>query len=73
MALPLTSLTLPLALPHQDPAEKRHLLRLWLAVPPDQAWPLPEPYAEMYHTTQPGERGGIRIEGFNECIPLEAE
>lgn len=51
--------------------EKRHLLRLWVAPPEDR--PLPEFYADLMGTTEPGVRGGIRIEGYKECVTLEAE
>ena len=37
------------------------------------AWPLPYCFAQQYGSTEPGERGGIQIAGFTECVPLEAE
>lgn len=47
----------------QDPARRRHLLRLWLAPPAeDRAFPLAAMYAEQWYSTQAGDRGGIRIE-----------
>ncbi|KAG1678026.1 hypothetical protein FOA52_000822 [Chlamydomonas sp. UWO 241] len=58
---------------HEDPAIKRHLLRLWVAPPEEHAWPLPECFAEQYGTTAPGDRGGIRVAGYDACVPLEAE
>ena len=42
-----------------EPDRKRHLLRLWLAVPDSQ--PLPADWAEYYIDTRPGSvRGGLR-------------
>ena len=38
---------------------RRHLLRLWLAVPGDR--PLPDCYAERYGSTTIGDRGGIVV------------
>ena len=59
---------------HEDPELKRHLLRMWVAPPQDKgAWPLPECFAQQYGSVTLGNRGGITIEGFEECIPLEAE
>jgi hypothetical protein len=55
----------------QDPALKRHLLRLWLA-PPDGR-PLPPHYAEGWHSVTPGSRGGVVVAGAQDCIPLVAE
>eukprot|EP00775_Hariotina_reticulata_P009087 gene9087-9257_t len=58
----------------EDFDQRRHLLRLWVAPPrADGAQPLHESYAELWHTTEPGNRGGIYIEGNKETIPLEAE
>ena len=52
-------------------ANRRHLLRLWVAPPNDR--PLPEEYAELWDSTQPGKRGGIYIGGTPLTVPLEAE
>ncbi len=42
-----------------EPDRKRHLLRLWLAVPDSQ--PLPADWAEYFIDTRPGSvRGGLR-------------
>lgn len=58
----------------QDVDERRHLLRLWVAPSAeDGAHPLAPAFAELYHSTEPGNRGGIYIEGHTETIPLEAE
>jgi hypothetical protein len=44
---------------HADPAMKRHLLRLWLALPGGQ--PLPDNWAHWYKDIAPGSvRGGMR-------------
>jgi hypothetical protein len=54
--------------------QRRHLLRLWVAPSAeDGAYPLPAAFAELYHSVEPGARGGIYIEGHTERIPLEAE
>jgi hypothetical protein len=55
----------------QDPALRRHLLRLWLA--PEDGRPLPQHYAEAWHSVVPGARGGIVVEGGADVIPLVAE
>ena len=55
----------------QEMDRKRHLLRLWVAPAMDR--PLPECYAELYGTTKVGDRGGIRVPGYDLNIPLEAE
>ncbi|WP_417515932.1 TauD/TfdA family dioxygenase [Minwuia sp.] len=52
-----------------EPERKRHLLRLWLAVP--GARPLPEVYAERYGAVTVGDRGGIVVEGGRARVPLE--
>lgn len=54
----------------EDPADKRHLLRLWLAVP--GARPLPPVYAQRFGSTTIGDRGGIEIPGVEHQIPLAA-
>jgi hypothetical protein len=41
------------------PAQRRHLLRLWLA-PPD-ARPLPPVFAQRYGSVEPDGRGGVRV------------
>ncbi len=55
----------------EEPERKRHLLRLWLAVP--GARPLPEIYAERYGQVTIGDRGGIIVPGSRLNAPLEAE
>lgn len=49
--------------PSQDPARKRHLLRLW--VEPEESRPLPHYYEDL--------KGGIQVEGTRLYVPLEAE
>ena len=60
-------------LPPQDPTEKRHLLRLWMAPPAPYAPPLPECYAEVMQSVTIGRRGGIVVPAQSETVPLEAE
>ena len=40
-----------------DPDRRRHLLRLWLAVPGDR--PLPPVFAQRYGSVDIGDRGGV--------------
>jgi hypothetical protein len=42
-----------------DPAQKRHLLRLWLSIPGDR--PLPEIFASKFGSVEIGNRGGIIV------------
>lgn len=42
---------------HEDPAERRHLLRLWLSLEGDRA--LPPVFAQRYGSIEIGNRGGI--------------
>ena len=53
----------------EEPERRRHLLRLWLAVP--DARPLPEIYAERYGRVTIGDRGGIIVPGARLHAPLE--
>lgn len=52
-----------------DPAKKRHLLRLWLSSP--EARPLPEVFAQRYGTVTPGLRGGVMHTDAAVNAPLE--
>ncbi len=52
-----------------EPARRRHLLRLWLAVP--GARPLPETFAQRYGSTTVGDRGGIVVPGTRPCVPID--
>lgn len=49
---------------------RRHLLRLWLAVP--GARPLPPVFAQRYGSVTVGDRGGIVVPGTAPCVPLDA-
>ena len=51
------------------PAERRHLLRLWLC-PPDGR-PLPPAYAARWGSAEIGNRGGIVVKGAVPHVPLE--
>ncbi|MBX3499899.1 MAG: TauD/TfdA family dioxygenase [Alphaproteobacteria bacterium] len=54
-----------------EPDKRRHLLRLWLAVP--GARPLPPVFAQRYGKVDIGDRGGIIVPGaVNLNAPLEA-
>jgi len=48
--------------------DKRHLLRLWLAIP--DARPLPEVFKERYGSIEIGNRGGIIVPGSRLKAPL---
>jgi hypothetical protein len=52
-----------------EPALRRHLLRLWLA--PWNARPLPPVFAQRYGSTEPGERGGVCLPTAALKVPLE--
>lgn len=52
-----------------EPERKRHLLRLWLAVP--GARPLPAVYAQRFGKVDVGDRGGIIVAGSKMNAPLE--
>jgi hypothetical protein len=52
-----------------DLARRRHLLRLWLAIP--GARPLPDVYAERYGQTTIGDRGGVIVPGVELNAPLQ--
>jgi hypothetical protein len=53
---------------HAEPERRRHLLRLWLAVP--GARPLPPVFAQRYGSVTVGDRGGIVVPGTRFCVPL---
>jgi hypothetical protein len=53
-----------------DPAKRRHLLRLWLALPSDR--PLPESFAQRYGSIEIGIRGGIETKETVLQVPLDA-
>ncbi len=52
-----------------EPARRRHLLRLWLAPPTARA--LPPVYAQRYGSTVPGERGGVCLPTATLNLPME--
>jgi hypothetical protein len=52
-----------------EPANRRHLLRLWISVPGDRA--LAPVFAERFGALDPGARGGIVTEGTRLHAPLE--
>jgi hypothetical protein len=56
----------------QELDKRRHLMRLWVSPPNER--PLPEQYAELWGSVQPGARGGINVgEHVRLTVPLEAE
>lgn len=50
-----------------DDKQKRHLLRLWLAIPGDR--PLPDVFAQKFGSVEIGKRGGIVVENTKMHIP----
>ncbi len=52
-----------------EPAQKRHLLRLWLSVPGDR--PLPECFKQRYGSIEIGKRGGIVTKETRLHAPLD--
>jgi hypothetical protein len=52
-----------------EPARRRHLLRLWLAIPGDR--PLPECFRQRYGSIEIGDRGGIVVAGTRLRAPLD--
>lgn len=53
-----------------EPADRRHLLRLWLAAPGARS--LPPIYAQRFGSVDIGDRGGIVVPGMTLNAPLEA-
>lgn len=53
----------------QEEERKRHLLRMWIT--PEQGWPLPEQFADRYHTVEIGNRGGIFCPDAAPYVPLD--
>lgn len=53
---------------HEEPALRRHLLRLWLAAP--GARELPPAFAARYGSLEVGDRGGIVVPGMQLHVPL---
>ncbi len=54
-----------------EPAKRRHLLRLWLSIPGDRS--LPDVFATRYGTIEIGNRGGIIVKGTSLTIPWTVE
>jgi len=55
---------------YPEPERKRHLLRLWLAVP--GGWPLPKLYYDRYGATTPsGRPAGVAVTSPQEPAPLD--
>ncbi len=54
---------------HPDPADRRHLLRLWLSCLGDR--PLPACFAERFGSVEIGNRGGIFVPGTQLHAPLD--
>jgi alpha-ketoglutarate-dependent taurine dioxygenase len=54
---------------HEDPARRRHLLRLWLTIPGDRD--LPSSFVQKYGSITPGDRGGIAVPGMALVAPLD--
>ncbi|MBX2884641.1 MAG: TauD/TfdA family dioxygenase [Granulosicoccus sp.] len=52
----------------EEPAKRRHLLRLWLSIPGDR--PLPEVFAQRYGSVAVGRRGGIITSNSKLHVPL---
>ena len=52
-----------------DKAQRRHLLRLWLAIPGDR--PLPECFRQRYGSIEIGNRGGIVTRETRLHAPLD--
>ena len=52
-----------------EPERRRHLLRLWLAVPGDR--PLPDSFVQRFGTTTIGDRGGIVVPGPRHSTPID--
>ncbi|MEE8466886.1 MAG: TauD/TfdA family dioxygenase [Planctomycetota bacterium] len=51
-----------------EPGRSRHLLRLWLC--PRDGRPLPSWFAERLHSTEPGQRGGVVLDGVEPGVSL---
>ncbi len=52
-----------------DPALRRHLLRLWLSLPGDR--PLPPAFTQRYGAIEVGDRGGIVVADTKLTVPLD--
>jgi len=54
-----------------DPAQRRHLMRLWLSMPGDR--PLPKVFKERYGSIEVGNRGGIITKSTRLHAPLDGQ
>ncbi len=54
---------------HDQPEDRRHLLRLWLSCPGDR--PLPVSFAQRFGSTTIGDRGGVFVPGTELQVPLD--
>ena len=54
---------------YPDPADRRHLLRLWLSGPGDR--PLPACFADRFGSVEIGNRGGVPVPGTRLHTPLD--
>lgn len=54
---------------YPDPADRRHLLRLWLSGPGDR--PLPACFADRFGSVEIGNRGGVLVPGTRLHAPLD--
>ena len=54
---------------HGEPEKRRHLLRLWLALPGDRL--LPPVFSQRYGSIEVGDRGGIIVADTELCVPLD--
>jgi hypothetical protein len=52
----------------QEPERRRHLLRLWLS--PKDGRPLPPWFAQRLRSVEPGERGGVELDGVDPVASL---
>lgn len=52
-----------------EPEKRRHLLRLWLSPPDGIA--LPQAFAGLYGSVEPGNRGGVTVPDMKPVVPLQ--
>ena len=53
-----------------DSTARRHLMRIWMALPVDR--PLPEVFASRYGSVEVGNRGGVWVTPAGALLPLKA-
>ena len=54
---------------HPDPAQRRHLLRLWVTLPGDRE--LPPIFKQRYGSIAVGDRGGVTVPGTVATVPFD--